>query len=37
MVNQSQGAAMQQTSNENSIRYYGWAVAASLAITELTS
>jgi MFS family permease len=28
---------MQQTSPENSIRYYGWAVAASLAITELTS
>ncbi len=28
---------MQQTSNENSIRYYGWAVAGSLAITELTS
>jgi len=28
---------MQQTSNEHSLRYYGWAVAASLAITELTS
>lgn len=28
---------MQQTYNENSIRYYGWAVAGSLAITELTS
>jgi hypothetical protein len=28
---------MQQTRQENSIRYYGWAVAASLAITELTS
>jgi MFS family permease len=28
---------MQQASEEDSIRYYGWAVAASLAITELTS
>ena len=28
---------MQQTHKENSIRYYGWAVAGSLAITELTS
>jgi MFS family permease len=28
---------MQQTSNEHSIHYYGWAVTASLAITELTS
>jgi sugar phosphate permease len=28
---------MQQTGQEHSIRYYGWAVAASLAITELTS
>jgi MFS family permease len=28
---------MQPTSNEHSMRYYGWAVTASLAITELTS
>jgi MFS family permease len=28
---------MQQTSKEHSIHYYGWTVAASLAITELTS
>jgi MFS family permease len=28
---------MQPTSNEHSLRYYGWAVTASLAITELTS
>jgi MFS family permease len=28
---------MQTADNESSIRYYGWAVAASLAITELTS
>jgi MFS family permease len=28
---------MRQTSNEHTLRYYGWAVAASLAITELTS
>jgi MFS family permease len=28
---------MQQTSNEHSLRYYGWVINASLAITELTS
>jgi hypothetical protein len=28
---------MQNAGKEDSIRYYGWAVAASLAITELTS
>ena len=28
---------MRPPSNEHSFRYYGWAVAASLAITELTS
>ncbi|HEV8189870.1 MAG TPA: MFS transporter [Ktedonobacterales bacterium] len=28
---------MQQTSKEHSIHYYGWAVAAILALTELTS
>jgi hypothetical protein len=28
---------MQRADTENSMRYHGWAVAASLAITELTS
>jgi hypothetical protein len=28
---------MQPADNESSIRYYGWAIALSLAITELTS